>query len=74
MVGGVITGPAATSEPCVSLSPHTALQNPGCCHQHRLPVDFIMAVAVEEQQVVVSAVVLVTVPVMHFQHLAIHKT
>ena len=32
-----------------------------------------MAVAVKEQQVVISAVVLITVAVMHFQHIAIHK-
>jgi len=33
-----------------------------------------MAVAVEEQQVVISAVVLITVAVMHIQHIAIHET
>ena len=31
--GGVIADPAPTSKPCVRLSPHTAPEHTGCCHQ-----------------------------------------
>ena len=34
MVGGGITPPAANSEPCLRVSPHTAPQHSSLCHGH----------------------------------------
>ena len=39
-VGGGIAPPAAAPEPCLRLSPHTAPQHLGCCHQHRFEKHF----------------------------------
>jgi hypothetical protein len=73
MVGGAVAHPTANSEPCLTVSHHTAPQPWGLCHRHLPPVHPVVTVSVQEHQVGVAVIPPVLVEMVNLQRILCGK-
>jgi hypothetical protein len=73
-VDGMVTHPIAAPERGVIVSHYTALQLSGHCHRYRRTMNEIVAMSVQEREIVVIIMVMITISVMNLQHVRCAQT
>jgi hypothetical protein len=65
MVSGAVAHPTANSKRGIRVSPYTAFQLSGCCHEYLRAVDGIVAMSVQEREIEVMMIVMITISMMN---------
>ena len=68
MVSGAVAHPTANTKPDVTVSHHPAFQLSGSCQQHLRTMSEIVTMSVDEGEIKVMMIVMVTISVMNLKH------
>ena len=68
MVSGAVAHPTANTKPDMTVSHHPAFQLSGCCHQYLRAMDKIVTMSVNEGEIKVVMIVMITISMMNLKH------
>ena len=73
-VGGTVARPTAAPKRGITVSHYTAFQLSGCCHQNLRTMNEIVAMSVNEGEIEVMVIVMITISMMNLKHVHCAQT